>query len=142
MKKTFRHKEFTAVFTDENGYFSFTGNVDGCCGAVGDKIVEIDDQFESLNKVHLCDSKTGEPTHAWANADYFWKAKNDNAFQKLLGIPDEMVEEYRQIKGCYASDNRGPVDEMLFNWRSRVEQIWAQNVEDALTACEDIPVTS
>ena len=71
MKYTYRHKKFTAVFTDEDGYFSLTGDVDGGSGACGDKIVEIDPRFKLMEDMHLCDVKTGEPMHAEANGIYF-----------------------------------------------------------------------
>lgn len=71
MKKFYKHPKFTAVFTDKDGYFSFTGNVGGGSGAVGDRIAKIDPQFAPLNAMHLSDAKTGEPMHARANAEYF-----------------------------------------------------------------------
>jgi len=73
MKYTYRHKQFTAVFTDENGYFSLTGDVNGGSGACGDEIVKIDPRFKLMNDMHLCDVKTGAPMHAEENALYFAK---------------------------------------------------------------------
>lgn len=89
MKKTFKHSKFTAVFTDENGYFSLTGDMDGGSGAVGDKIAEIDSDFAPLAKMHLADCKTGAPMHDWANAEYFAKEGKLDILAKHLRVSDE-----------------------------------------------------
>lgn len=71
MKYTYRNKKFTAVFTDEDGYFSLTGDCDGGSGDVGDRIVEIDPRFKLMNDMHLSNAETGEPMHAESNGIYF-----------------------------------------------------------------------
>lgn len=70
MKHIFKGKNFSATFTDENGYFSFTGDVSGASGAVVEIIVEIEPAFHALELLHLCDVETGRPMHAWENAQY------------------------------------------------------------------------
>lgn len=95
MKKTFKHKKFTAVFSDESGYFSFTGSIDGSMGACGDAIVAAYRDLELLNMVHLADCKTGTPMHAWANAEHHLKAgKPDHAWQSLGMIPAELFGKW------------------------------------------------
>ena len=84
MKKEFVGNDFTATFTDEDGYFSLTGHTSGVSGAIGDRLAEIDPRFEFINTMHLSDCKTGAPMHAWENADYFLKDVNIDAFKKQL----------------------------------------------------------
>ena len=79
MKKIYKGNNFTAVFTDENGHFSLTGDVDGGSGAIGDKLVKIDPRFKMLNQMHLCTNKTGEPLHALENGYYNWKEDDFNS---------------------------------------------------------------
>jgi hypothetical protein len=84
VKKTFRHNDFTAVFSDEgtgpeNRYFSFTGEMDGGGGACGDAIVKIYPAFTILNDLHLA-TLDGEPMHALENGFYHFV---DNNFDTL-----------------------------------------------------------
>jgi len=89
MKYTYRHKKFTAVFTDEDGYFNLTGDVEGGSGACGDKIAKIDGRFRLMNSMHLCDVKTGVPMHVEANALYWAKKGSGNILSNHLRISIE-----------------------------------------------------
>jgi len=97
MKTTFKHPKFTAVFADENGYFSLTGEVDGSTGAVGKKIAAIKPDFKPLEKLHLADCKTGAPMHAWANADYYAKNGDMQALQNHLRTDAKTASTYRAL---------------------------------------------
>jgi len=77
MKKTFRHNDFTAVFSDEgtgpeNRYFSFTGDMEEGSCAIGDKIAAVYPPFQILEDLHLC-NLDGEPIHALENGFYHFK---------------------------------------------------------------------
>ena len=100
MKKTFKHSKFTAVFTDENGYFSLTGDYAGGSGAIGDHIAKIDDRFKLLNEMHLANCKTGEPMHALENAFYFFEQHiNDNSrTDKSWSAAFHVIENYWKVK--------------------------------------------
>jgi len=90
MKKTIKGKGFTATFTDENGYFSLTGECEGGGGAVGGRIAAIDSRFKLLSDLHLCDCKTGAPRHAVANALYYAEQGDTAALARHLRIdPDQ-----------------------------------------------------
>lgn len=115
MKKTFRHSKFTAVFTDEDGYFSFTGDVSKSGGAVGDKIAEIDPRFTLMEAMHLSDAKTGEPMHAMENGKYHAKLGNVEMLARLWRI---QIEAAKTI--CHAvseiKDKRSiKIDEIIEN---------------------------
>ncbi len=77
MKKIYKGNNFTAIFTDEDGYFSLTDSVSGT-GAVGDKLAKIDPKFKMLNNMHLCNSETGEPMYAIENGYFLWKQDGFN----------------------------------------------------------------
>lgn len=70
IEKTFYRKDFTAKFTNKDGYFSFTGDFDRASGAVGDELSKSDPQFETLNKMHLANANTGAPMYAVENGHY------------------------------------------------------------------------
>ena len=105
MKYTYRHKQFTAVFTDEGGYFSLTGDIDGGSGACGDEIVKIDSRFKLMNSMHLRDAKTKEPMHAEANGIYFAEQYNKTDGKKYsletianhLHVSIEKAKEFCQL---------------------------------------------
>ena len=91
MKKTYRHNKFTATFSDEDGYFSLTGHVNGGSGAVGDKIATVDPRFKLLNAMHLSDAKMGAPVHAEANALYWAQEGKINTLSTHLRVSTEQA---------------------------------------------------
>lgn len=93
MKKFYKHPKFTAVFTDEDGYFSFTGNVGGGSGAVGDRIAKIDPRFAPLNAMHLSDVNTGEPMYALVNGQYYAEQGKSDVLAKQWRISDLEAEK-------------------------------------------------
>ena len=96
MEKIFKANKFTAEFTDYRDYFSLTGYVDGVCGAVGNKIADLDKKFLAIEKMHLSSSKTGEPMHAEDNAFYHAKRLDKKALLRSLrcttGQADKLVD--------------------------------------------------
>ncbi len=94
MKITYRRPRFTVTFTDEDGYFSLTGDCQGAGGAVGDKVAYIDPAFEPLNVMHLANAETGEPMHGLANANYFIEQGETGKAQATLRCNDEVFRMY------------------------------------------------
>ena len=123
MKKTFKHARFSAIFTDENGYFSLTGKIAGSSGAVGDRIAAIDGNFKILAAVHLCDSKTGVPMHAVANAVYFRDNGEDDKARASLHIGKQLYTRWRR--------GELPATELAEYWQSAAEE--------ARKAAEELP---
>lgn len=103
MKKNFKHAKFTAVFTDENGYFSFTGNIDGASGAVGDEIAKIYPDFKLLAEMHLANCKTGKPMHAWKNAEYWAEQNNIETLARHLRCSVGTAVEYKNLLQSHLS---------------------------------------
>jgi len=102
MKKTFTGNDFTAVFTDENGYFSLTGDFNGSSGAIGKSLSKKYPAFKPLNAVHLAKCGNGEPFHAIANGLYHAKAviKGEKPLQELveyMNAPQELVERFLAV---------------------------------------------
>jgi hypothetical protein len=93
MKKIFRANEFTAEFNDDRDYFSLTGYVSGVSGAVGDKIASLNKKFLAIEKMHLSNSKTGEPMHAEANALYHAEKMDKEALIKSLRCTNEQADK-------------------------------------------------
>lgn len=93
MKKIFRHSQFTATFTDEDGYFSFTGDISGSSGSIGDKIVEIDPRFALMNAMHLSNAKIGEPMHAIENGKYHAKKADVVNLARLWRISSDQATD-------------------------------------------------
>lgn len=129
MKYTYRHKKFTAVFTDEGGYFSLTGDYDGGGGACGDKIAKIDPRFKLLSDMHLCDTNTGAPMHAKENAVYWVKTGNIELLMKHLRIsPDEAkalmgsVLTAGAIGKKYGEEHKKAELERIAGFRNRIEE--------------------
>jgi len=104
MKKTFKHNEFTATFTDEDGYFSLTGHYQGGSGAISKSIAEIDNRFKLLDEMHLADCKTGAPMHALENGFYhFQKNLESNKPEEYPWIP---LENYWNVNLNGAQQSR------------------------------------
>ena len=93
MKKVFRANTFTAEFNDEGDYFSLTGYVNGVLGAVGDKIADLDKRFLAIEKMHLSNSKTGEPMHAEDNAFYHAKLMDKKTLIRTLRCTSEQADQ-------------------------------------------------
>jgi len=136
MKRTFKHSKFTAVFTDENGYYSFTGDCLGGSGAVGDSIVEIFPDLAPLNNVHLCDVKSGAPIHAIANAKYFLNKGDENAARRALHVNDARGENlFSKYRGAIRSHEslmltKGGHDTRLFERAHKDSILEISHIED------------
>ena len=89
MEKTFRHNQFTATFSREDGHFSFIGNIDEVSGACGKRIAKIYPAFQILEDLHLANAETGEPMHALGNGFYYYKAS---------GYQVEALEKYWKVQ--------------------------------------------
>jgi len=113
MKKTFKHNKFTGTFSNDGGYISFTGHIDGSSGAVSTQIAAIDSRFKLFDALHLSSASTGEPMHFIDNASHFIKEgkrdalvrhiRNEAIADKLLAgetFTKEMIEtlldQYRE----------------------------------------------
>lgn len=147
MKKTFKGKDFTATFTDENGYFSFTGDFAGGSGACGDSIAEKHPEFKPLADMHLAHAKTGAPMHAWANIDYFYQQGNVDAFNAAVRHFKEASAywEHLELKSN-ASRFELENQDMVEQWKEKrdelradIEALWLEDVDNVLEAVEDIP---
>lgn len=144
MKKTFKGKDFTAIFTDENGYFSFTGNFDGGFGACGHRIAEKHPEFAQLEAMHLADAKTGAPLHAWANIDYFFEQGNVDAFNAAIRHDEEAAEYWKHME---LKSNASRIDwPTMEQWKEKRDELradiatlWLEDVDNVLEAVEDIP---
>jgi len=159
MKKQFKRKGFTAnlKITD---YISFTGFVEGACGAVGDRIAEMDSDFARMSKLHLCDSKTGAPMHAWANAEYFAEQNKLEELKKHLRCDLDVATEYvglikqhihmqaqlekvrrdvNPVVHSHSKKEAAVVSEKLFNLQQSVEAKWQEELEELMATIDDIP---
>jgi len=141
MKYIYRHKQFTAEFTDEDGYFSLTGDVGGGSGACGDEIAKIDGRFRLMNSMHLCDCKTGKPMHAEANAMYFAEEYNKTGGKEYsletitnhLHVSVNKAKEFCElVKDGIKFNLNGFFDEMRIQWAQEAEDVvdQAQKVYD------------
>jgi hypothetical protein len=131
VKKTFRHNDFTAVFSDEgtgpeNRYFSFTGEIGNGSGACGDHIVKVYPPFQILEDLHLASYPDGEPIYALENGFYhfkesgwdvktleqYWKVElTDDQKAKLSATPDKettawIMEEIRPLWAAKVAEAR------------------------------------
>lgn len=137
MKKIFNGRDFTAVFTDENGYFSFTGEVDGSSGAVGERIVEIEPKFAGLENLHLCDATTGEPMHAFANAKHFLEKNADILAKKQLHVSEELFKNFAHAwrkheelkRNAEDDEQKAEAAEALAELVDEIRDEWAAAVE-------------
>ena len=139
MKHIYRNQKFTAEFTDEDGYFSLTGDVGGGSGACGDSIVKIDPRFKLMNSMHLCDVKTGEPMHAEANGIYFAEecnktGRNEYSLKTIadhLHVSVEKAKEFCElVKDGIKFNLNGFFDEMRIQW--------AQEAKDVVEQAQDV----
>lgn len=150
MKKTFKHTNFTCTFTDENGYFSLTGECDGSSGACGDCIAASYPEFKLLNDVHLCDCKTGKPMHAWANAEYWINEKKFDTLLSHLGCSMELATSYQNAMAAYfqaLSDEKDisgyhdrvtvPMGEKLADIQTEIEDFWQERAQEAYDLAEE-----
>lgn len=149
MKKTFKGNNFTAVFSDENGYFSLTGEMDGGSGAIGDKLAKIEPRFDLISKMHLSNCETGEPMHSWANADYFLKDVNIDAFKKQLRHKtSEYMEAWtaiydaqnleKDVSGYNARVTQPTVDRFLAI-KEEIKELWKADAKEVYALVESIP---
>ena len=149
MKKEFVGNDFTATFTDEDGYFSLTGHTSGVSGAIGDRLAEIDPRFEFINTMHLSDCKTGAPMHAWENARYHIKKDNDIELQRHLR---HLAEEYKTaynaiyeaenlVKDISGYDARvvSPAIERLEAVKAEIKELWREDAKEVYNIINSIP---
>lgn len=151
MKKTFKHPKFTAVFTDDGGYFSLTGSCGSASGAIGHSIAEIDDRFAFLDKMHLSNCETGEPMHAWANADYYFdrgeyiKLKShlrtsENLFNEYCETKTQLNRTYtllKDITGAHKSIEN--LKYILESIKREIESWWLDEASEVYDLIDDIP---
>ncbi len=133
MIKTFTHPKFTATFTDNGGHFSFTGQIDGGCGACGAKIAELAPELAPLNAVHLCNSETGEPMHAFTNAFHHLSQGHRDKAQSVLGIPDELFDKWVGLKRTPA---HRPSDAEVIG---AITEFWQERADEARELAEELP---
>lgn len=139
MKKTFKHSKFTATFTDEKGYFSFTGDVDGASGAVGDEIAAVYPDFKLLADTHLADYKTGAPMHAWKNAEY-WAEKGDTEkLAKHLRCSVKKAAEYVVLLNDYLIEDNKLTERNLADFQTELEDAWLSQVDEVYELVEETP---
>lgn len=147
MKKTYKGKDFTAVFTDEGGYFSFTGDFNGGSGACGDKIAEQHPEFKLLADMHLSDAKTGAPMHSWTNIDYWFKEGNRAYFDAAIRHPEQAAAYWAHLESLLklgAIKNRELNDMLLCiskrdEIRAEIEELWLEDVAAVLEQADEIP---
>jgi len=137
MKKTFKGKDFTATFTDKNGYFSFTGDFNGGSGACGDRIAEKHPEFKPLADMHLADATTGAPMHAWSNIDYFFEQGNVEAFHSAIRHGEEAAEYWNHLAARDEKNEEWFLDRDEL--RTDIAALWLDDVDNVLEAAEDIP---
>lgn len=137
MKKFYKHPKFTAVFSDEDGYFSFTGDVEGGSGAVGDKIAEIDPRFAPLEAMHLSDAETGEPMHAWANADYFARKGKLDVLKAHLRVDDDGLKTFMTYH-AYMSSHNGRHLKNFSKFKKALERKWQEDADKISFVVESI----
>jgi hypothetical protein len=129
MKTTFRGKNFTATFTDENGYYSLTGHVNGASGAVGAQLVELDSLFAPLESLHLCDVETGAPMHAWANAEYYARQGQNGAAAAARHLDIENKRDLFLVQS-FINELLHGTPEALEEIKADIAQIWEERIFD------------
>jgi len=150
MKKTFKHPKFTAVFTDDDGYFSLTGDCNSSSGAVGNRIADIDDRFAFLDKMHLSNRETGAPMHAWENADYYFDRGEIITLKRHLRTTKKLFNEYcetkTQINRTYAllkditgaHKNVENLKYILESIKEEIKSLWIDDASDVYDLIDDI----
>ncbi len=134
-KKVVRHPQFTATFNTENGYLSFTGNITGISGAVGGRIAEVYPELLPVAIVHLSNLDTGEPMHAWANAEHFKSTYKAQQFDGGEGAPEGL-----RLKKHLRCD-----DDLMQRFldgdediKEDLESLWYDQMEEAKDIVEDL----
>jgi|FLOH01.1.fsa_nt_gi hypothetical protein len=157
MRKEYTGNSFKATFTDENGYFSLTGDIGGGGGAIGDELVKIDPRFKMLNDMHLSNADTGEPMHALENGYYhfnkmpvfhsledYWNIDRltDDQRDRIKSAMQEKAGVYFPIR-CKEMINGVPLFEDTKQAVSAVmEEIrptWERQVQEVRRIAESIP---
>lgn len=146
MKKIFKGSNFSAVFTDEDGYYSLTGDISGHSGAVGERLVEIDKNFEPLEALHLCDVGTGKPIHALENAEYYIKRNKPNCrVAKTLRVSENLASELAELwrvheckKKIGDKDDIEVAAENLADKMEKIEEVWKGRVDDLEDSIEEL----
>lgn len=136
MKKTYRHSKFTATFTDEDGYFSLTGDMNGGNGAIGNEIVKIDSRFRLINAMHLSDAKTGAPMHAWANAEYFADENRIDSLKRHLRINNKQVNAYITYHSFRKQIRQDHIGWAIF--KKGIEDQWQKEADEVREIADSI----
>ncbi len=143
MQKTFKHSLFTAVFTDESGYFSVTGNIGGSSGAIGDEIAKVYPDFKLLAEMHLADCTTGAPMHAWANAKYWVEKGNIEMLARHLRCSVKTANEYKSILlNRDALSGILTMQDYSFNlnqFKTEIEAEWLNQVDEVYDLVNETP---
>lgn len=143
MEKKFIGNNFTATFTDKDGYFSLTGHTNGMSGAVGDELTKIDPRFKLINNMHLSNCKTGAPMHAWANAKYFMEEGDEMNIERLKKHLRHNIEEYMGafidvleaqvlVKDISGYEKRCVIPEImkLDAVKAEIEELWREDAKE------------
>lgn len=161
MKKTFRHNDFTATFSDEgtgpdNRYFSFTGELDGSGGAVGDKITDIYPAFNVLDDLHLA-TLDGVPMHALENAFYHFKKSGLHPYDEKelekywkVQLTDSQIKNLFRLE--YLANSLGAFNDVAFpdlpenrqkarvrDLMDEIKPLWAAKVDEARKLVKNTP---
>lgn len=136
MKREFKGKNFSATFTDENGYYSLTGTVSGISGATGGELVRIDSDFAPLNDLHLCSVETGAPMHAWENARYHVKNMCWSEAAKALHLSGE--SELALCRKWAALALESGADELRLEIEIEIMDIWQDRIDELEDAIDEL----
>jgi hypothetical protein len=158
MKKTFTHKDFTAEFTNKNGYFALTGDIAGVTGAVGNKIADIEPRLKLVDALHLSDCRTGEPMHAKANALYFAKEilKSESKYtlntltnhlritedkaKELVGFVDKLSIYRHEAKNVSGYDTKiAETEKQIDAFFEELKKQWAEEAKEVYKIVEELP---
>jgi len=136
MEQTFKHNQFTATFSKEDGHFRFIGNIDEVSGACGNRIAKIYPAFQILEDLHLANAETGEPMHALETGFYYYKAS---------GYQVEALEKYWKVK---LTDEQKSLITNIPNTHKKqyvaqimeeIKPLWKAKVKAALELVSSIP---
>lgn len=148
MKKTFRHNDFTAVFSDEgtgsdNRYFSLTGDMGGGSGACGDKIVKAYPAFQILNDLHLA-ALDGTPMHALENAFYHfkesgWKIETLEGYWKVKLTDKQKEKIFSKGVNALGGETTEPLKHNVAMIMEEIRPQWADKVKAAYALVASTP---
>lgn len=149
MKKTFRHNDFTATFSDEgtgpdNRYFSFTGEIDGGSGACGDTIAKIYPAFQILEDLHLA-KLDGVPMYALENGFYHFEQSGWDITKLEDYWKVKLTEKQKNIilasigTNATSEENKKTCKPVVAEIMEEVCPLWKAKVEAAYKLVESTP---